>query len=175
MHDDNHWVSLAKSGNQRAFKVLYDENVTPLYRFLAQFSRNGEEVAEWVQRAFVKAFEHLDSFDQRSKFSSWLFRLAINEMKMDRRRELIVQFESLDSHGEVGETDELSFEWQHTMKTWMGDLDEAKRMAFILYEVEGYSHAEIAATLGIAESSSRTLLTRAKRILRDRWKKEMHQ
>jgi RNA polymerase sigma-70 factor, ECF subfamily len=175
MQDDNHWVTRAKSGNQRAFKVLYDENVTPLYRFLKQFSRGDEEVHEWVQRAFIKAFEHIDSFDHRSRFSSWLFRLAINEMKMDRRREHIVSFESLDALGDVADSEEPSFEWHHTMKSWMGELDNTKRMVFILYEVEGYSHAEIASVFGIAESSSRTLLTRAKRILQDHWNKEMKQ
>jgi len=172
MDDDNHWITLAKSGNQKAFKVLYDKNVTLLFRFLKQFAQREGEVHEWVQRAFIKAFEHLDSFDQRSKFSSWLFRLAINEMKMDRRREQIVPFESLDNLEDLAEPDESSFEWHHTLRGWIGELDETKRMVFILYEVEGYSHAEIASTMGIAESSSRTLLTRAKRILQDRWNKE---
>jgi RNA polymerase sigma factor (sigma-70 family) len=174
MHDDHHWVTKAKSGNQRAFRVLYDENVAPLYRFLKQFSKSEVEVCEWVQRAFIKGFEHIQSFDQRSQFSSWLFRLAINEMKMDRRREQIVAFEHLDSSHDIGESDEATFEWHHTMKTWMSELDETKRMVFILYEIEGYSHAEIASALGIAESSSRTLLTRAKRVLQDRWNKEMN-
>jgi RNA polymerase sigma-70 factor (ECF subfamily) len=173
MHEDNNWITLAKSGNQKAFRVLYDENVSPLFRFLKQFSQREGEVHEWVQRAFIKAFEHLDSFDQRSKFSSWLFRLAINEMKMDRRRERIVAFESLDRLDDITEPDEPSFEWHQTMKSWMGELDETKRMVFILYEVEGFSHAEIASTLGIAESSSRTFLVRAKRILQDRWNKEI--
>ena len=173
MHEDNNWITLAKSGNQKAFRVLYDENVSPLFRFLKQFSQREGEVHEWVQRAFIKAFEHLDSFDQRSKFSSWLFRLAINEMKMDRRRERIVAFESLDRLDDITEPDEPSFEWHQTMKSWMGELDETKRMVFILYEVEGFSHAEIASTLGIAESSSRTFLVRAKRMLQDRWNKEI--
>jgi RNA polymerase sigma-70 factor, ECF subfamily len=173
MHEDNNWITLAKSGNQKAFRVLYEQNVTPLFRFLKQFSQKEGEVQEWVQRAFIKAFEHLDSFDQRSKFSSWLFRLAINEMKMDRRRAQIVQIESLDTLDDMKEPDEPSFEWRHTMKAWMSELDETKRMVFILYEVEGYSHGEIASSLGIAESSSRTLLVRAKRILQDRWIKEM--
>jgi RNA polymerase sigma-70 factor (ECF subfamily) len=173
MVDEHNWITLAKSGNQKAFRVLYDENVTPLFRFLKQFSRREGEVPEWVQRTFIKAFEHLDSFDQRSRFSSWLFRLAINEMKMDRRRDQIIPFESLEKIDEIVEQDEPSFEWHHTMKSWMEELDETKRMVFILYEVEGYSHAEIASMLGIAESSSRTFLVRAKRILQDRWNKEI--
>jgi len=94
---------------------------------------------------------------------------------MDRRREHIVRFESLEALGDVADSEEPSFEWHHTMKSWMGELDDTKRMVFILYEVEGYSHAEIASVIGIAESSSRTLLTRAKRILQDHWNKEMKQ
>lgn len=121
MHEDNNWITLAKSGNQKAFRALYEQNVTPLFRFLRQFSQKEGEVQEWVQRAFIKAFEHLDSFDQRSKFSSWLFRLAINEMKMDRRRAQIVPFESIDNFDDLKELDEPSFEWHHTMKTWMSE------------------------------------------------------
>jgi RNA polymerase sigma-70 factor (ECF subfamily) len=173
MHEDNHWITLAKSGHQKAYRVLYEQNVTPLFRFLKQFSQKEGEVQEWVQRAFIKAFEHLDSFDQRSKFSSWLFRLAINEMKMDRRHAQIVPFESLDKFDDLKEPEDPSFEWHQTMRAWMSELDETKRMVFILHEVEGYSHGEIASSLGIAESSSRTLLVRAKRILQDRWIKEM--
>jgi RNA polymerase sigma-70 factor, ECF subfamily len=173
MHKDQNWITLAKSGNQKAFRVLYEQNVTALFRFLKQFSQMDGEVDEWVQRAFIKAFQHLDSFDERSKFSSWLFRLAINEMKMDRRRAQIVPFESIDKLDDLTELHDPSFEWHHTMKAWMSELDETKRMVFILYEVEGYSHAEIASTLGLAESSSRTILVRAKRILQDRWNKEI--
>jgi RNA polymerase sigma-70 factor (ECF subfamily) len=57
----------------------------------------------------------------------------------------------------------------------MDELDESKRAVFVLYEVEGYSHAEIASMLGIAESSSRTYLARAKRHLQQRWNKETNQ
>jgi RNA polymerase sigma-70 factor (ECF subfamily) len=147
--------------------------VASLYRFLKQFSSRPDQVEEWVQRAFIKAFEHLTSFDGRSRFSSWLFRLALNEMRMDWRRSQIVSFVPAEVEQAGAVKDPADFEWKEMMKSWMDGLDETKRAVFILYEVEGYSHAEIASMLEIGESSSRTLLVRAKRYLQDRWNKEI--
>ena len=175
MQDDAIWVVQAKEGNQQAFRALYDANVAPLYRFLRQFSSSDDQVSEWVQRSFVKAFERLETFNEQARFSSWLFSVALNEMKMDWRRANYVSYvadiEELDSTS----SDSQEFEWDVAMKSLIQSLDETKRAVFILYEVEGYSHAEIASMLGIAESSSRTFLTRAKRFLQDRWNQENSQ
>lgn len=172
MQDESAWITKAREGNEKAFRWLYAENVSPLYRFLKQFSTREEEVEEWVQRAFIKAFDRLDAFDGRSRFSTWLFALAINEMKMDRRRAQVIPFVPLDDEPDSGAEEPEAFEWNHLMKEWMGGLDETKRSVFVLYEVEGYSHAEIGTILGIAESSSRTFLSRAKQYLQERWAKE---
>lgn len=175
MQEETVWITEAKEGSQRAFRELYDANVSSLFRFLRQFGSDTDQVEEWVQRAFIKAFEHLDSFDGRSRFSSWLFRLALNEMRMDWRRRQIVAFVPADDENGDQPHEADLFEWKQLMKTWMDELDETKRAVFILYEVEGYSHAEIGSMLGIAESSSRTLLMRAKNFLQDRWNKEATQ
>jgi RNA polymerase sigma factor (sigma-70 family) len=173
MQEESVWISKAKEGSQKAFRALYDTNVAPLFRFLKQFSSDDDQVAEWVQRAFIKAFERLNSFDGRSRFSTWLFTVAMNEMRMDFRRSDFLMFVSEESETDGASQQSEDFEWRHTMKSLMDALDETKRAVFILYEVEGYSHAEIAVMLGIAESSSRTLLTRAKRFLQDRWNQEV--
>jgi len=172
MQEETVWITKAKEGNQHAFRELYATHADPLYRFLRQFSSDSDQVEEWVQRAFIKAFLHIGSFEGKSRFSSWLFRLGLNEMKMDVRRTQIVAFTPTEEEQEESDHGAERFEWKQLMKMWMDELDETKRGVFILYEVEGYSHAEIASLLGIAESSSRTLLMRAKRYLQDRWNKE---
>jgi RNA polymerase sigma-70 factor (ECF subfamily) len=165
------WISRAKEGDHRAFRSLYDLHVAPLFRFLRQFANDTSEVEEWVQKAFIKAYEHLDSFDGRAQFSTWLTRLGLNEMKMDRRRSRAVRMVPLDRNEEgPAESEPDDFEWDETMKGWLRDLDETKRAVFILYEIEGYSHAEISELLNIGESTSRTLLSRSKQFLRNRWK-----
>jgi RNA polymerase sigma-70 factor (ECF subfamily) len=173
MQQETVWITKAREGDREAFRALYDLHVAPLYRFLRQFTSDTAEVEEWVQRTFVKAFEHLGSFDGRARFSTWLFTLGLNEMRMDRRRAQRAPIGSLADEEAPGSSIEPEeFEWDETMRVWMQDLDETKRAVFVLYEVEGYSHAEIAEMLGIGESSSRTILSRTKQYLKDRWRTE---
>ncbi|MBI3579239.1 MAG: sigma-70 family RNA polymerase sigma factor [Ignavibacteriales bacterium] len=179
MQEEIQWVNKAREGDHKAFRALYDRNITPLYRFMRQFSPDVHEVEEWVQRAFIKAFQHIHSFDGKARFSTWLFRIALNEMRTDRRRASIIPFTHPDDDGissvpsDGNESD--IWEWNETMRTWMQELDETKRTVFLLYEVEGYSHAEIASMLEVSESTSRTILSRTKRYLKTRWQQEMTQ
>ena len=166
-------VRKSKEGDHAAFRRLYDLTVVRLFRFMSQFSKDQDQISDWVQRAFIKAYENLSSFDGISLFSTWLFKLALNEMKMDFRRAKIIAFVSLPEDDRPGNpSEEEVFHWEMTMKHWLNELDETKRAVFILYEVEGYSHSEIADLLQIRESSSRTILTRTKQILRERWNEE---
>jgi RNA polymerase sigma-70 factor, ECF subfamily len=162
----------AKKGNQRAFKQLFDENVNIIYRFLYQFSKNPDQVEEWTQRAFIKAFENIQRFEGNSKFSTWLIKIGINEMKTDfarikDKKTVFLEDEQYDSAVSVEE----EFEWRQDMKWLLSELDEFKKSIFILYEVEGYSHSEIADMLDISEAQSRTTLCRVKKDLKDKWLK----
>lgn len=172
--DEIQLVAHAKNGDHDAFRELYELNVDFLYRFMMQFSANHDQVKDWVQRAFIKAYEGLPAFDGISLFSTWLFKLALNEMRMDFRRAKIIPFVPTQSDNEElsVQQDDGTFEWSQTMKQWLGELSELKRGVFILYEVEGYSHAEIAQMLQIGESTSRTTLSRVKRFLQERWEQE---
>ena len=160
----------ARKGNQRAFKKLFDENVNIIYRFLYQFSKNPDQVDEWTQRAFIKAFENIDRFEGNSKFSTWLIKIGLNEMRTDfarikDKKTVFLEDEKFDSAVSVEE----EFEWRQDMKWLLSDLDEFKKAVFVLYEVEGYSHSEIADLLDISESLSRTTLHRAKSQLKEKW------
>ena len=138
---------------------------------MRQFESDSDQVEEWVQRAFIKAYTNIGQFEQTAKFSTWLFRLALNEMKMDRRTMAIIPLETVydEDYSAVNTNEE--FEWNDLMKTWLAELSETKRMVFLLYEVEGYSHSEIARMLGVGESTSRTILTRTKQFLQTQWQR----
>lgn len=182
MHDETHLIEQAQNGSQTAYKALYEAHVTPLYRFLRQYSSNTSDVEEWTQRAFIKAFQHLATFRGTSRFSTWLFTLALNEMRMDKRSAKRATFlfveTALDEAGSLPSkaSNNISneaaddFAWHDMMKAWLARLNDTKRAVFVLYEVEGYSHVEIAEILGIQESASRTTLTRTKQFLQQQWK-----
>ncbi len=173
MTEESLLLEKSRQGDQQAYRRLYELHVDALYRFLRQFSKDHNEVEEWVQRTFIKAFHRIDSFAERSRFSTWIFGIGINEMRADRRRGAILPFEPVESaHSIPGDDSADHFHWQDLMKSWVNELDEAKRAVFLLSEVEGYSHAEIGEMLGIQESTSRTILTRAKQSLRKKWEQE---
>ena len=167
MTDEKDLIERVKRGEARASRELYGRHVGPLYRFLRQHSDDAFLIEEWVQRAFIKAFHKIGSFQQSSKFSTWLFTIAIHEMRSDLRRPTIVAFDSRAVDGWNGlEESPGDFLWEEAMRGSIRELDEAKRNVFLLYEVEGYSHREIASMLEISEGTSRALLCRAKQFLK---------
>lgn len=164
-------VQKVKHGDHKAFHELYNRNVTNLYRFMSQFTGDKDQLEDWVQRAFIKSYENIHKFDGISLYATWLFKIALNEMRMDYRKAGRI-FQSSFNEEEHAAFDEEKFEWDHVMKTWLNEIDEVKRAVFLLYEVEGYSHAEIAEMLNIKESTSRTILTRTKQWLKQKWNEE---
>lgn len=171
MNDELLLIRKTKNGDHKAFRELYNRNVAQLYRFMSQFSGDKDQVADWVQRAFIKSYENITRFDGISLYATWLFKIAINEMRMDYRKAGRMLQSSFDEE-EHGAGDDSEFEWDQVMKGWLDKLDEIKRAVFVLFEVEGYSHAEIAAMLNLKESTSRTILTRTKKWLKEKWNEE---
>ncbi len=162
-------VEQARHGDRRAFQRLYEGHVMRLFRFLHQFSSDTVQVEEWTQRAFIKAFQRLTTFRGNSAFATWLFSIALNEMRSDTRIRTI-NYVSEDELPELTQpSEEERFVWSDSMKVLLRDLDEQKKSIFILFEVEGYSHTEIASMLEISEEASRTSLCRTKRWLRTQW------
>jgi len=159
-------------GDHKAFKVLYERHVDSLFRFLSQFSRDHYEVEDWVQRTFINAYESLGRFAGRSRFSTWLFTIGLNQMRSDRRRNVVPTLDPLSLHEYKTDDPVDRFEWNDMMRGWLDELDEHHRMVFVLYEVEGFSHSEIASILQFGESTSRTILSRTKNRLRERWEQE---
>jgi RNA polymerase sigma-70 factor, ECF subfamily len=163
---DTRDVMRAQGGDQLAYKAIYDRHMAGLFRFLTQFSDDRDLIADWVQMAFIKAFQNLDRFEGRAAFKSWLFRIALNEMKQT--------FRSAHREPEYVDEDQLySYSDQRsspadwiTLKDKIRRLPDRQRIVFLMFEIEGFSHAEIAKVLNITESSSRSILTRVKIQLR---------
>ena len=127
-----------------------------------QFSSDRSVVQDWTQRSFIKAFDRIDQFSGDSLFKTWVFSIGLNEMRSDSRSKW--QFEPYDSelHTKDMESEFSSDDWM-SARSAIRDLPVNQRMVFLLYEVEGYSHKEIAEMLDIKESHSRVILTRAKK------------
>jgi len=164
-NDKKNWLLRAQNGDEAAFKKIFEAHANELFRFLNQFSDRRDQVQDWVQTAFYKAFKNLDQFDGRSRFKTWLWRIGINEMKMTKRLSIqYTEFEDISSIKEPAK--KIPTESIITMRNEIDKLPDQKKMVLILYEVEGYSHKEIADMLNVGESTSRTILSRTKKELR---------
>jgi RNA polymerase sigma factor (sigma-70 family) len=160
-------VAAAASGDMRAFERVYRRHVARIHTTAARML-GAEEADDATQDVFVRAWQRLGQFRGDSAFGTWLFRLAINVMLS--RREVVatrarrhVDDENLvDTLSTPRGTPELGMDFEAAMRR----LPPGMRQIFVLHDIEGYKHDEIAAMLGIAQGTSKSQLHRVRMILR---------
>lgn len=160
-------VRLAAAGDQAAFERLYHAHVARVHG-LARRMLGGDDADEATQDVFVRAWQKLGTFRGESAFGTWLHRLAINVMlalraTRARRRERMVEGEGLL---ERAPSHRGGLELHMDFETAIGRLPQGAREVFVLHDVEGFKHREIAEMLGVTEGTSKAQLHRARMALR---------
>jgi RNA polymerase sigma-70 factor (ECF subfamily) len=171
-NDETDWVERARAGDTAAFERLYRLHSGRIQALCWRLCGGDSALAEdLVQDAFVRAWNKLDSFEGRSAFGTWLHRLAANVALSDRRIRLrrvrneqpwdeAVERETPGPRGLVADLSE-------DLERAIAALPERARTVLVLYDVEGYAHAEIAEMTGMAEGSSKAQLHRARQLVRN--------
>jgi len=160
-------AALAARGDARAFERLYRSNVNRIHS-LARRMIGPELAAEVTQDVFVRAWEKIGSFRGEAAFGTWLYRLAVN-LILSRRGRLATQRARETSDETVLEhlpSRPRSTEIGLDFETAMGRLPEGAKQVFVLHDVEGYKHDEIAGMLGVTSGTSKAQLHRARLLLR---------
>lgn len=169
-------VRRARQGEAGAFEELYRRHVGRIFALCMRLSGDPARAEELTQEAFVRAFERFGQFRGDSGFGSWLHRLAVNVALGARRSSR--RFEArVVSLGGPGELDvhagpaapastavpaEAGIDLERAIRT----LPEGARFVFVLHDVEGFGHQEIADMTGLAVGTSKSQLHRARRLLR---------
>lgn len=179
--DERTLVIAAQAGEVSAFEALVTRYEKRIYRLAWNITQNRSDAEDVVQDAFLKAFEHLGSFQGNSRFYTWLVRIAVNQalMKLRKRRprelsldEPLETEESSMSRGieDWGPNPEERFEQTELNKILteaIAELDLRLRAVFQLRDVEGFSTEETAEALGLTIPATKTRLLRARLKLRD--------
>ena len=164
-------VALAAAGDRGAFERLYRAHAGAIYSLCARMVADRALAEELTQDVFVRAWEKLALFRGESAFGTWLHRLAVNVVLNQRRTDGLrrSRFE------ETGEDDDVHAATLPIAPGDMMDLEAAvatlppgARRVFVLHDVEGYTHEEIAAMHGITAGGSKAQLHRARMLLRER-------
>jgi RNA polymerase sigma factor (sigma-70 family) len=159
-------------GGVASFERLYREHVGRVYALCLRLSGDPVRAEELTQDVFVRAWEKLDSFRGESAFSTWLHRLAVNVVLGERRSEgrrgqRVTVVEDLTLY-EGGGTAPEPVGVRMDLEAAIATLPTATRTVFVMHDVEGYTHDEIARLTGRAEGTCKTLLHRARKLLRER-------
>jgi len=172
-HDeDSELVQLTRTGDRAAFEQLYRRHRDRIYGLLWRLAGGDAALAEdLLQEAFVRAWQKLDSFRGESRFATWLHRLSANVALSDRRLRLrrVGPETGMDEAVErtiAGDRD-VPAPQQLDLEAAIAGLPERARAVLVLYDIEGYSHAEIAELTGMAVGSSKAQLHRARKLVRE--------
>jgi len=164
-------VQRAVAGDARAFESLYRRYV-PRIHSLARRMLGADEADEATQEVFVRAWRRLASFRGDAAFSTWLHRVAINVIlahrkSTSRRAARFAQDEHAFSVAAVRPVrTDLRVDFEAAIET----LPDGAREVFVLHDIEGYKHQEIARRLGISVGTSKSQLHRARMLLRSHLK-----
>ena len=162
-------VRQAQQGDHAAFQLLYREHVGRVYALCLRLTADPTAAEEFTQDAFVRAWERLASFRGESAFSSWLYRLTVNVVFLSRRaarRRTQRVLTTADPEALERPGRETSPALGMDLERAIAALPAGAREVFVLYDVEGYGHQEIADLTGIAVGTSKAQLFRARRLLR---------
>ncbi len=163
-------VRRAQAGDQAAFRTLYQEQVGRVYGVCLRLSGDPAEAEERTQDVFVRAWERLGSFRGESALSTWLHRLAVN-LVLEARRSAARRRARVELADDPTELDQAPAPCRTSgsadLERAIAALPEGARLVFVLHDIEGYQHEEIAALTGLAEGTSKAQLHRARRLLRE--------
>jgi len=152
---------------EQAQTKLYEAHKGKMYAVCLRYARSTMEAEDFLVEGFFKVFKDLHQYNYQSPLENWIKKVIINNALMCLRKKQVITFPS---------TDLIEKDWSQDPKIWqqletetilkaIRSLPDGYQTIFNLYAIEGYSHKEIGEELGIAESTSRSQYTRAKKAL----------
>lgn len=162
-------LSLVQRGDDEAMRAVYSCYVRYLSVVCARYIPNDEDVKDVLQESFLRIFDGIGSFEYRGKGSlkGWLTKITVNEALKFIRRNDKIEFVDISSHQDIQPEEEPDIDSVPSSVIFqlIRELPDGYRTIFNLYVIENRSHKEIAALLGIKESTSASQLHRAKSLL----------
>lgn len=171
LSDDIALATGCLAGDLNAYEQLYRLQGAKMKNLARNLLGSQSDAEDAVQDTFLKIQRSIGSFRRQSAFVTWVFRILVNTCHDARRRRVRRKEQSHDDSGEMPPRQEPHAPGSHpslrmALQHALGQLTQHQRDVFLLYEVEGFRHAEIASMLEISETASKNTLFQAKKNLR---------
>jgi RNA polymerase sigma-70 factor (ECF subfamily) len=160
-------AALAASGDGRAFERLYRAHVARIHSLVRRMV-DADQADDITQDVFVRCWEKLGTFRGEAAFGTWLHRLAVNVILGRRQTIGIERRRFLDAEGALDALPARSSHMEHHVdfEQALEQLPEGARQVFLLHDVAGYKHEEIAELMGVVPGTSKSQLHHARMALR---------
>jgi RNA polymerase sigma-70 factor, ECF subfamily len=162
-------IARCRAGDAGAERALYDNHVERVYRLAYRMAGDGDLAEDFTQETFIRAFERLDQFRGESSLATWLHSIAVsvtlNGLRKVKRLHARTT-ELIESPALVSESRDLPPDLKTRLFQAIDNLSEKLRAVFVMHDVEGYTHQEIATTLRIPVGTSKARLFDARGKLR---------
>jgi RNA polymerase sigma-70 factor (ECF subfamily) len=168
--EERELISRVLAGDPSAERALYDAHVDRVFRLVYRMAGDMDRAQDFTQETFIRAFDRLQSFRGESALSTWLGSIAISVTlnglrKVRRRNEREL---GLDDMVPMGRTDRVAEpDLKARLSQAIDALPEGYRIVFVMHDVEGYTHEEIASSLSVHPGTSKAQLFRARARLRE--------
>ena len=179
---DRELVRRAQQGDKEAFEVLVRKHQGRVFAVAGGILRTREDVEDIAQQVFLKAYFSIRRFDQRAAFSTWLYKITVNECwdllrkrkvrplvyESDLSEEQAHKYQSREEGGEYGLNVSERLEAREQVQQWLDCLDEKDRTMLVLKEVQGFTVEEIAEVMGLNGNTVKVRLFRARQRVAER-------
>lgn len=167
--DDRTLVQRVKDGDPAAERALYDAHVDRVYGLAYRMTGDETLARDLTQDAFVRAFDRIDSFRGDSALSTWLHTVTTSVVLNGLRKVRRIREREADldhARGTAQQDRRAEPDLRDRLHAAIAGLPDGYRKVFVMHDVEGYTHQEIARALGVAEGTSKAQLSRARAKLR---------
>lgn len=168
--DERQLIREVRNGDPAAERKLYDTHVDWVYRLSYRMVGDDDLAQDCTQETFIRAFDRLEQFRGEAAFGTWLRTIAatvamnrMRKVKRFRQREAVLD----EGLAEGDSRRHAEPDLKQRLREAIDDLPVKYRTVFVMHDVEGYTHEEIASTLGVQPGTSKAQLSRARAKLRD--------
>jgi len=156
-------------GDPAAERELYDAHVDRVYRLAYRMVGDGNLAEEFTQETFIRVFERLGTFRGEAALSTWIVSVALSVVRNGMRKVRRMQFreQSIEAAAPIAARNRRADpDLKQRLRAAIDALPESYRTVFVMHDVEGFTHLEIAESLGVQEGTSKANLSRARAQLR---------
>jgi len=167
--DEPGLVEVVQKGDVQSFSTLVARYMDPAYAVALSILRHEQDAEDAVQAAFIRALDRIGQLRPGSRFGPWFYRVLRSTCLNLRRRELLRTHSELTDTASSGDDPHREYERNDARQrvlTALAQLPERQRTAVMMYDLEGYNHADIAEILEIAVGTSRANLHHGRQALR---------